>query len=152
MIGAAVGGVGAILLFSALLALPWFSVTGGLNAADVRSLLDDRADLANGLSVAYFSWFGWVLLLISAACASLAIWPSYRISTAFRIAGPIVTGFAVLLTLGACELTDSRFNVDDTYYFRHLSVGFWCALIGFVLLGIACIVGPRVPADATFQK
>ncbi len=40
-------------------------------------------------------------------------------------------------------------NIDNTYYFEHLGAGFWVALVGFVLIGAGCIVGPRRHHDTT---
>ena len=142
IVAVSLAGAGFLLLVVALLALPWFSVNGGLTTGDVRSLLEDRGDIANDLSVSYFSWFSWTLGLGSAGCAALAALPRAGVSLAFRIAGPIVAGFAVLFTLGAMELTNAVY-ADNTYYFEHLGAGFWVALVGFVLIGAGCIVGPR---------
>lgn len=142
VVGAALATLGFLLVVVALLALPWFSFRGGLTTGDIRSLLDDNGDLANDLSVSYFSWFSWVLVLLSAGCAIVAALPRNGLSLAFRIAGPIVAGFAVLFTLGSMELTNSVY-ADNTYYFEHLGAGFWVALVGFVLIGAGCIVGPR---------
>jgi hypothetical protein len=147
VVAAALAGVGFLLMVIALLALPWFSVDGGLTTGDVRSQLDDSGDLASDLSVAYFSWFSWTLLLLSAACALGAALPRHGLSLAFRIAGPILAGFAVLFTVGAMELTNSVYD-DNTYYFAHLAAGFWVALAAFTLIGAGCIVGPRRHRDA----
>lgn len=157
VVAVSVAGFGFLLVAIALLALPWFSVNGGLTASDVRGLLTDRGDLANSLSVAYFSWFSWLLLLISAGCAATAALPRPGLSLAFRIAGPLVAGFALVFTLGALELTDYQY-ADNTYYFEHLAAGFWVALIGFCCLGAGCIVGPRrrngnsPPGPGTFPQ
>jgi hypothetical protein len=86
-------------------------------------------------------------VLLSTGCAVLAALPRAGLSLAFRIAGPITAGFAVLFTLGAMELTNSVY-LDNSYYFEHLGAGFWVALVGFVLIGAGCIVGPRRHLDA----
>ncbi|MDQ6849126.1 MAG: hypothetical protein M3070_03915 [Actinomycetota bacterium] len=63
----------------------------------------------------------------------------------FRIAGPILSGFAVVLSFGAIELESTRYAAEDTYgqYFGRRSTGFWIAILGFAIIGAAGIIGPR---------
>ncbi len=145
MIAAGLAGLGSLLLLVALIGLAWFTSNGqNLTTGDIRNLLDSYGDLASGLSVAYFSWLCWVLLLLAAGCAAGAALPMAGLSLAFRIAGPIVAGFSVLLTFGAIELQNSLYTGDDyPSYFDHLSTGFWVAVVGFCLIGAGSIVGPR---------
>jgi hypothetical protein len=143
---AGLAGLGALLVVVSLLGLPWFALEGqSLTTGDIRGLLDDYGDLASGLAVAYFSWLSWLLLVVAAGSAVAAALPNAGLSLAFRIAGPITSGFAVLLTVGAIELKNSIYASDDDYsrYFDSVSAGFWTALIGFVLIGAAGIIGPR---------
>lgn len=140
--GTSIAALGALLLLVALLGLPWLSIDGGLTTGDIRSRLDDMGDVANDLSVSYFSWFAWTLVVLSAGCAVTAAIPRAGLSLAFRIAGPIVAGFAALFTAGAMALTDEVY-ADSTIYYEHLDTGFWVALLGFACIGAGCIVGPR---------
>jgi hypothetical protein len=71
--------------------------------------------------------------------------PIRGISLTFRIAGPILSALAALLTLGSFELTDPAYatSLDASRYLDHLGPGFWGAIIGFALIGAGAIVGPR---------
>jgi hypothetical protein len=146
VVPAALAALGALLVVIALLGLPWYTPDGeSLTTGDVRGILDDYGDLASGLSVAYFSWLSWLLLLAAAGSAVAAALPMAGLSLAFRIAGPIISGFAVLLSFGAIELKDSVYTTGEDYgrYFDTLSAGFWTAIVGFVLVGAAAVIGPR---------
>lgn len=147
VVAAGIATAGAVLLMISLLGLPWFSggPNGDLTTGDIRAVLDNYGQAANGFSVAYFSWLAWVLLILSAGCAVAAALPIRGVSLAFRIAGPIVAGFAVLLSFSAIELTSSLYSTNGTYsgYFDRLTVGFWIAVVGFTLIGAGGIVGPR---------
>jgi hypothetical protein len=147
VVAAALAAAGAVLVMISLLGLPWFSggSNGDLTTGDIRVVLDNYGQAANGFSVAYFSWLAWVLLIVSAGCAVAAALPIRGVSLAFRIAGPIVAGFALLLSFSAIELTSSLYSTSGTYsgYFDQLTVGFWTAVVGFALVGAGGIVGPR---------
>ncbi len=137
---------GTLLLLVSLLGLAWFTPDGqNLTTGDVRSLLDGYGDLASSLAVAYYSWLSWVLLLLGASSAVAAALPVRAVSLAFRIAGPIVSGFALLLTFGSIELKSSVYASSDDFSSSasHLGIGFWLAVAGFALIGAAAIIGPR---------
>lgn len=146
VVGTCLAALGTLLVFVALIGLPWLSVDEGLTTGDIRNRLDEMGEVANQLSVSYFSWFGWVLLLLSAGCAVTSSLPRAGLSLAFRIAGPIVAAFAALFTVGAMALTDELY-ADNGYYYEHLDTGFWVALLGFACIGAGCIVGPRRTYD-----
>ncbi len=136
-------GLGTVLLLISFIGLPWLSVGDGLSTGDIRSRLDDLGIAASDLSVAYFSWLAWVLLLLSAGSAIAAGLPLPGLSLAFRIAGPIVAGFAALFTFGAIQLTDAAYSSTQDTYVAHAAAGFWLAVAGFALIGAGAIVGPR---------
>jgi hypothetical protein len=145
LVAAALAGFGAAMVLIAFVGLDWYSFQGGQTVGDVRHVLDGTGQAANGLAVAYYSWFGWVLLVLCTTAAGIAALPIYAVSLTFRIAGSIVAGLAVLFTVGSVELTSSQLSAEDavqTFYYEHVSAGFWVALIGFVFLGVASIVGP----------
>jgi hypothetical protein len=146
VLSAALAGFGALLLTADLLILPWYSLDGGLTTSDVRGRLGGFGAVANELSVAYFTWLGWLLVIVALGCALAAALPIAGLSLAFRIAGPIVAGFAALFTVGAAQLIDTTYG-DDTYYLDHVSTGFWFALFGFACIGAGAIIGPRRIAD-----
>lgn len=145
LIAAGLAGLGAAMVLLALVGLDWYSFQGGQSVADVRHLLDGTGTAANGLAVAYYSWLGWSLLVLSAVSAGIAALPVHGLSLAFRITGPILAGLAVLFTAGSVELTNSDLAGNDAlraFYYDHVALGFWIALIGFVLIGAGAIVGP----------
>jgi hypothetical protein len=132
-----------------LLGLDWYTFSGGLTSSEVSGQLASFGDYANQLSVAYHSWLAWLLLMIATGCTVLACQPLRGISLAFRIVGPIISGIAVLLTFGSFQLTDPAYSseLDTSQYLDHLGPGFWAALIGFALIGMGAILGPRTVAQ-----
>jgi LPXTG-motif cell wall-anchored protein len=145
IVGASIAAVGFVASVIALLALPWYDVSGGLTSSDVHTRLQDYGDVANGLSSAYHGGLAWSLLLLCAAGAALACLPRRGLSFGFRIATPIVAGITALITFGSADLIDPTYSTDaeNSYWFHHLDGGFWIMLVGFVLLGAGAIVGPR---------
>lgn len=145
LVAVTLAGVGAAMVVLAFAGLDWYSFAGGQTVGDVRHLLDQAGSAANGLAVAYYSWLGWLLLLICTAAAVLAAVPVHGVATGFRIAGPVLAGLATLFTLGSVELTSSDLAGSDalqSFYYGHVAAGFWITLFGFVLIGAGALVGP----------
>ncbi|SHH01324.1 hypothetical protein SAMN05443575_3088 [Jatrophihabitans endophyticus] len=132
--------LGAILLIVCLTALDWFSTDrhGTLSFGDVGDLLDGRGD-ATGFASAYFGWFAWVFLLVSVVAAVGSSFPSPALR-ALRVVGVVAAFAAAGLSFLAIQVTDSRSYVD---WLADARVGFYLAVVGFVLIGVGAAIGPR---------
>jgi hypothetical protein len=178
MVGAGLAIIGAAVLGLAFTRLPWLRTDNGtpfLPAANSKTKFTDlhnsleqaklelegsasAAKLVHfGIAPSYFSWLAWVLLLVSFVFAMLAVSPLRGLSTVFRVLGALIALAGVGATLWAIELVrlDSRLAAQlgtksPSYldYLKHGGLGFWAAVAGFVLIGLAALVGPR-RADTT---
>lgn len=174
-IGAGLAGAGAVLGVVAFTALPWLSQDrsskhfadpssqsrfGGLHAMVDRLQHEMQAVSGHvhfGVAPAYFSWLGWTLLAVAAVLALLAVAPAAslgRATTALRVLAGLVALTGVGLTVWALDVfTYDRWlgrylgvrSASFGDYLAHGYVGFWAALLAFVLIGAAALVGPRRP-------
>lgn len=134
--------LGAILLIVCLTALDWFSVDfdrGNLSLTfgDIKDKLN--ADSLSGFASAYYGWFAWTFLLISVAAAIGASFPSPALR-ALRVIG-VVAAFATAgLSFLAIQVTTTRSYTD---WFADARIGFYLAVVGYILIGIGAAIGPR---------
>lgn len=139
--GATLAGVGAVLLVLSFTALQWFSKFGvGTGTfGDVHDALGAGAGQAAGLADAYFSWLAWTLGVVAVVVAILANLPSAAAGP-LRALGAVLAAAAIAVTFFALRLGDSAAYSD---YLKHARIGFYFALLGFLLVGIGALVGPK---------
>lgn len=112
-----------------------------------------------GVSPAYFSWLGYVLLAAAVICAFVAAAPIGGAAAAMRIVGAIVAVAGLGLTIWAVDLVNFDPVIARTVpsstptsfgdWIKHTSFGAWAMLLAFVLCLIASLMGPkRQPASA----
>jgi len=156
-------GLGALLGVLSLTVLPWFRAVGAIRStdtvSDIRELLDDlisrRRELGTrsafhlGLSEYYYSWLAWLLLAAAVIIALVAAFPT-REGGQVRMLGFLVSGLGVVATVWALDVYRPGHHtpgVDPGPSFAdfaaHMSFGAWAALLAFVLLGLAAVLGPR---------
>ncbi len=147
-LASAVADVGLVLVLVSFLALTWFDGGPGgarLDFGDTHRLLGDAGPVAQGLASAYFSWLGWGLLVVTFACALVAAVPT--IGRPFRLIAPAVAAVSIAITFLAIDLFGSASTAfhSPSYsdYLDSATVGFWCAVAGFALMGAAAAIGPR---------
>ena len=139
VVGTTLAGIGAVLLIIAFTAVDWFSQFGGdSHFGDIHNVLDASPNQANGLPKAYFGWLGWVLLIAVVVLAIAANLPSAA-SGPLRVLGAVLAAAAIAITFFAIQLTDAP---SYTQVLKHVRVGFYLALAGFLLAGIGALVGP----------
>lgn len=151
LVGAGIAAIGAIVLIVAFTAINWFDGSGDSHFGDLHKLagaLDDK-NLASSWSVVYFGWLSWVLLAVGFIVAILANLPS-PLSAILRGLGVLIGLVGIALTFAAIKLTKSAAaaqqagsppNYGD--YFKHVSIGFWLAVVGFLVIAIGAVIGPR---------
>jgi hypothetical protein len=143
-LGLGVAAAGAVLSIIALTAVDWFTHTGTDGPSKVSHINSalKQADVlhaASGLSKAYFGWLAWALLIVGVLCAVTASVPS-SIVPAARVAGAAVGLAAAVLTFIAIKfLTTSE--PGYTEYLKHARLGFYLAVVGFVLIGVGSGIG-----------
>jgi hypothetical protein len=150
VVGAAVAVVGAVLLVVAFTAVSWFSGDGGTGGSssfsNVHQALDQVPGLREVTANAYFSWLGWVLLVVAVGAALVANVPT--IGPPFRVIAPIVALGSIVVTFVAIKLLKDSDQLGSDYqgyttYLKHASTGFYLAVAGFVLVGVGALIGPR---------
>lgn len=125
---AAIGGV--VALIGTL--VDWYSPSVSLR--DIILALD--APGAKAFPQAYFQWLMWVLLALTVAAALFANTVS-PLSTALRVASPILGALGVVLVLVSLGQV-----IEGASIFSHASGGLWLVLGGFVVAGAAGTLGP----------
>jgi hypothetical protein len=107
-----------------------------------------------GVSRDYFSWLGWLLLVATVAAAMLALLPS-RLARIFRVVVLVVALVSIGITMWAIQLFSlsgpvavqlGHGNPGWTDFIGHAGVGFWVAIVGFLLLGAgSALAAPNQP-------
>lgn len=140
--------IGTAVTVIAFTALDWFDGNRSSSFHSVHKVIDAAAAVGVGsppVAKAYFSWLGWALLALTIVLALLAATPT--IGGPFRIAGVAAAVAAVVLTFIGIKVFKESAMLGSAYhgyasYLKHARAGFYTAVLGFVLIGIAAAIGP----------
>jgi hypothetical protein len=161
--------VGAALIVVADTVLRWFrdthgSAFGGGAKETTFAKLHDELDALDklvssnpaashivhfGVSVQYFDWLGWVLLAAAVVLGLLAIAPIGPSAVGVRVLAVLAGLAGIGLTLWALDLVRTDASVGNNlahsygWYLSHTSWGAWAALLGFLLVTLGAVMGPR---------
>lgn len=138
IVGMVFGLLGGVVLLVSFTALDWYKGTN-ISFSDVHDRLSGAGDSAKGFASAYFSWFAWTFLIIAVLAAVGSSFPSPALRAA-RVIGVVAAFTAAGLSFLAVQLTDQPGYLD---YLKNARVGFYFAVIGFVLVGVGAAIGPR---------
>jgi hypothetical protein len=139
-VGAAIIGVGLMLLILALTTLDWyrnvsqFGYTGSSTFGTIRAATRGyTSDGAHGLALAYFHWLAYALVALTVLTALIAKLTGSRILV--LIAGN------VLVALAGTILTAVAFIAGGpaSALFTHGGPGFWCAFVGFLVVAVGTV-------------
>lgn len=138
IVGMVLGLLGGVLLIVCFTALDWFSV--GANGKSYNLAFGDISDgNPTGFAAAYFGWFAWTFFVVAVLAAVGSSFPSPALR-ALRVVG-VVTAFAAAgLSFLAVQVTEGRGYVD---WLKDARIGFYLAVIGFILVGVGAAIGPR---------
>lgn len=140
VIGTTVAGIGAVLLIVALTAVTWISRGGvSLSFGQVHSRVGADAAAASGMAGSYFSWLAWTLTIVTVIVAVAANLPSPAAGP-LRALGAVLAAAAIAFTFLSIRLYTGRSYSD---YISGASVGFYLAVLGFLLVGIGALIGPK---------
>ncbi|MGH8962315.1 MAG: hypothetical protein ACRDWT_14185 [Jatrophihabitantaceae bacterium] len=151
IVGATLAVVGAVLGVVAFTAVNWYSQDTGETTShfgDVHRLVArlDSLGFANSLSVAYFGWLAWVLLIVGLVAAIVANLPvpgvgAFRvIGAVLGLAGAAASFIAIKFYTGPTGNGDIPSGYGD--YLKHARSGFYLAVVGFVLIAAGSLIGP----------
>lgn len=165
VLGASFVAAGTVLVLAAFTVLDWFRDGVGFFAGagsnstfgDVGTTLDAvQARFAHeklsryvsfGASQPYFSWLGWVLLLVALLAGAAAVSRLGR-RWVFRYTGAVVAASGIAITFLALNLVTVEGNApnnadlpDYGQYLSHAGLGAWAAGLGFLLI----LVGSLMP-------
>jgi phosphate ABC transporter permease protein PstC/phosphate ABC transporter permease subunit PstA len=137
--------LGALLLIVSFTVAQWFS--GGRWATTFASLHGVVGSTPHSYAVAtaYFGWLGWLLLALAVVSAALAFVPSVP-RAALRALGWIVGVAGVVVTYWAAHLASGLSAIN------HVDVGFWLAILGFILVGVGLTAIARQRAVTGTRK
>jgi hypothetical protein len=140
VVGATLAGVGAVVLIIALTAVNWVSGNGSsATFSDVHDALDANSAGAAGVASAYFSWLAWLLTIVTVIVAICANLPSPA-SGPLQALGAVLAAAAIAFTFLAIRLSTGG---SYSNYISNASVGFYLAIVGFLLVGSGALVGPK---------
>ncbi|MEO9138115.1 MAG: hypothetical protein ABI345_03525 [Jatrophihabitans sp.] len=138
IVGMVLGLLGGVLLIVCFTALDWFSVSARGTSYDL-TFSDISDGNPTGFATAYFGWFAWTFFVVAVVAAVASSFPSPALR-ALRVVG-VVTAFAAAgLSFLAVQVTEGRGYVD---WLKDARIGFYLAVIGFILVGIGAAIGPR---------
>jgi hypothetical protein len=140
--GTALGVVtgGAVLVLLAFTVLDWLSFRGDSTFARIHARLNLAGPFATGLADAYFSWLGWTtfgVVLVVAVLAAL-------VASIGRVLRPV----ALVLALAGVGLTFWSIKLMVAPIPKYADIlssqrlGFYAAVMGFLLMGIGAAIGP----------
>jgi hypothetical protein len=117
---------------------------------DIASGAGNLGEVDFGISRLYFGWLGWVLFVAAVVVAVAALVPT-RLAGVLRAVALLLGLVGAGLTLWAIDLmefsggTAERMGSHPHFgdYVSHGNVGFWAALVGFLLIGVGGALGPR---------
>jgi hypothetical protein len=136
VVGATFVGIGGVLLVIAFTAVDWYQQS---SFSDLHALFKNaNSDQEAGLADAYFSWLGWIMLIVVVVVGIAATLPTPA-SGPLRALGAIIAAAAIAVTFFSIQLSS---GVAYSSFIKHASVGFYLALGGFLLAGIGALTGP----------
>ena len=135
--GAVLGLLGGVALVVAFTAVQWLGGSfGDLGFGRVGRYVS--ATNSTGFATAYYGWLAWAFLIIGVACAVASSFPNPALRV-LRIIG-VVVGFA------AAGLSFLALDLNHAFGYLHFlasaRIGFYLAVVGFVLVGIGAAYGP----------
>jgi hypothetical protein len=137
--GFSISAVGVVFVLVSFTAIAWLR-DGNLKFRDVHSVIttidDSGIAQVHPLAKIYFSWLAWLALLVVALGAVLAATPS--VSGPFRVLTPLLAAGAIAVTLVAVDITSGN---GYHFWISDARVGFYMALVGFLLAGIGATLG-----------
>jgi hypothetical protein len=140
--GLGLSAVGALLLVTACSSLDWYRTNEGTGGAS--ELHDLASGVRAGLAQTWFGGLDWVVIAGVVACGAAACLPMRLASAGLARAAAFFGAVGIGLTLGGlAQLWDAVQQADgasDLGVFKHTTTGFWLALAGFVLAGVAGFV------------
>jgi hypothetical protein len=137
---------GGVLVLLAFTTLDWLSFRGDSTFAQITARVHVMGPYASGLAIAYFNWLGWVAFGVVLVVAVLAALPTSH-STPLRVIGLLLGVGAAVLTFWSIKLSaTSAPSWSDTLSSQRL--GFYAAVVGFLLMGAGAALGPSRRGDA----
>ena len=91
------------------------------------------------MASAYFSWLAWLLTIVTVVVAICANLPSPA-SGPLRALGAVLAAAAIAFTFLAIRISSVGSYSD---YISNASVGFYLAVVGFLVVGAGALVGPK---------
>lgn len=128
--------LGGIVLVVSFTTLEWFK--GSVTFGDISDAVDAGGS-ATGFGEAYFDWLAWTFFIVGLVAAIVASFPSPALR-AVRAIGAVVGFAAAGLTFLAIDPGDNGSYGDAIGDAR---IGFYFAVVGFLLIGIGAAIGPR---------
>jgi hypothetical protein len=138
VVGTVTAAIGAILVVIAFTAVDWVKNSPS-HFGDIKDALDANGSASGGLAKAYFGWLGWLLLVVTIVLCIAACSPSPA-AQALRAVGAIVAAISIAVTFFAI-----RFGAYGPFtdYLKQARIGYYLTILGFILMGIGALIGPR---------
>lgn len=141
--------LGTLVSVSSLLGTSWYAITGPNVISDPAQMTPNNGAVALIVDPHVGSRHSWMVWAIFGCCVVAAIvagLPTARLSSAGRIVAPVLAFLLILMAVARVAITRFAFGTiadapPGTTVDVHL--GFWVALVGFVLIGTGAALGPR---------